>query len=207
MDININKFLFKDVLTVKGVGKKLKKYLKKKNIEKVKDLLFDLPYGIVDRSKISSLEELEIGKIANIKVKVIKYNFPRVRNLPSKVICSEGLKKINLTGFSRSINLTAISFFPNESSQVLAVLVQPDSHLNYLHEEIEKTAVNIGCGSELKAYRPHITLGRFKEKDRPQYEFGVFQEPLKGKVKQLDVLESEFNKGKTEYRVLESLEF
>jgi len=27
MDININKFLFKDVLTVKGVGKKLKKYL------------------------------------------------------------------------------------------------------------------------------------------------------------------------------------
>ena len=108
---------------------------------------------------------------------------------------------------SRSINLTAISFFPNESSQVLAVLVQPDSHLNYLHEEIEKTAVNIGCGSELKAYRPHITLGRFKEKDRPQYEFGVFQEPLKGKVKQLDVLESEFNKGKTEYRVLESLEF
>ena len=93
MDININKFLFKDVLTVKGVGKKLKKYLKKKNIEKVKDLLFDLPYGIVDRSKISSLDELEIGKIANIKVKVIKYNFPRVRNLPSKVICSEGLKK------------------------------------------------------------------------------------------------------------------
>tara|TARA_Y100000746_G_C15242993_1_gene342358 strand:+ start:111 stop:656 length:546 start_codon:yes stop_codon:yes gene_type:complete len=120
---------------------------------------------------------------------------------------NEDLKKINLTGFSRSINLTAISFFPNESSQVLAVLVQPDSHLNSLHEEIEKTAVNIGCGSDLKAYRPHITLGRFKEKDRPQYEFGVFKEPLKGKVKQLDVLESEFNKGKTEYRVLESLEF
>ena len=100
MDININKFLFKDVLTVKGVGKKLKKYLKKKNIEKVKDLLFDLPYGIVDRSKISSLDELEIGKIANIKVKVIKYNFPRVRNLPSKVICSEGLKKINIVFFN-----------------------------------------------------------------------------------------------------------
>ena len=132
-----------------------------------------------------------------------------VGEMEPEQICqmNEGLKKINLTGFSRSINLTAISFFPNESSQVLAVLVQPDSHLNYLHEEIEKTAVNIGCGSELKAYRPHITLGRFKEKDRPQYEFGVFQEPLKGKVKQLDVLESEFNKGKTEYRVLESLKF
>ena len=62
-------------------------------------------------------------------------------------------------------------------------------------------------GSELKAYRPHITLGRFKDKDRPQYEFGIFEEPLKGKAKQLDVFESEFDKGKTEYTLIKSVEF
>ena len=61
MENNINNFLFKDISTIKGVGKKLKLYLKKKNIEKVKDLLFDLPYEIVDRTKISSLDKLEIG--------------------------------------------------------------------------------------------------------------------------------------------------
>jgi 2'-5' RNA ligase len=120
---------------------------------------------------------------------------------------NEDLAEINLTGFSRSIDLTTISFFPNESSQVLSTLVKPNSHLKSLHKEVEKIVVNIGFGSELKDYRPHITLGRFKEKDRAQYEFKIFEEPLKGKVKQLDVFESEFNKGKTEYILLKSFEF
>ena len=85
--------------------------------------------------------------------------------------------------------------------------MKPSSHLKTLHKEVEKIVVNIGFGSELKDYRPHITLGRFKEKDRPQYEFGIFEEPIKGKVKKLDVFESEFDKGKTEYTLLKSFEF
>ena len=120
---------------------------------------------------------------------------------------NEDLNKINLASFSRSIDLTAISFFPNESSQVLSALVKPSTHLKTLHEEVKKVVVNIGFGSELKDYRPHITLGRFKEKNRPQYEFGIIDEPLKGKVKQLDVFESEFDKGRTEYTLLKSFGF
>ncbi len=119
----------------------------------------------------------------------------------------EELSKLNFTSFSRSVDLTAISFFPNESSQVLSAIVKNSAHLDTLHEEVKKIVVNIGFGSELKAYRPHITLGRFKEKDRPQYEFGIFKEPLKGKVKQLDVFESEFDKGKIEYNLLKSFKF
>ena len=120
---------------------------------------------------------------------------------------NEDLKEIHLTSLSRSIDLTKISFFPNENSQVLSAIVKPSSHLKTLHKEVEKVVVNIGFGSELKAYRPHITLGRFKDKDRSQYEFGIFEEPLKGKAKQLDVFESEFDKGKTEYTLLKSFEF
>jgi len=100
MNNNSNTFLFKDVSTIKGVGQKLKKYLRKKNIDKVKDLLFDLPYEVTDRSKITNLDSLEIGKIANIKVEVLKYNFPRIRNLPNKVICSENEKRINIIFFN-----------------------------------------------------------------------------------------------------------
>jgi len=100
MNNNSNTFLFEDIATIKGVGQKLKKYLKKKNIDKVKDLLFDLPYEVTDRSKITSFDSLEIGKIANIKVRVLKYNFPRVRNLPNKVICSDNEKKINIIFFN-----------------------------------------------------------------------------------------------------------
>ena len=120
---------------------------------------------------------------------------------------NEDLDKINLASFSRSIDLTAISFFPNESGQVLSALVKPSSHLTTIHKEVEKVAVNIGFGSELKDYKPHITLGRFREKDRPKYEFEIFEETLKGKVKQLDVFEIEFDKGKTEYILLKSFEF
>ncbi len=100
MENNINSFLFEDISSTRGVGKKLKLYLKKKNIEKVKDLLFDLPYEITDRSKITSLDNLEIGKLANIKVEVNKYNFPRIRNLPNKVICGDGKNKINIIFFN-----------------------------------------------------------------------------------------------------------
>ena len=100
MNNNNNDFLYKDISTLKGVGIKLKKYLKKKKIDKVRDLLFDFPYEITDRSSISEIKNLEIGKIANIKVKVIKYSFPRIRNLPNKVICRDKDLKINIIFFN-----------------------------------------------------------------------------------------------------------
>ena len=120
---------------------------------------------------------------------------------------NKDLHSINLTGFSKTIGITSISFFPNENSQVLSVIVKADTHLNNLYKEVEKIVVNIGLGSELKAYKPHITLARFKDIDRPQYEFGILDKPLKGKVKQLGIFESEFDKGKTKFTLLESLDF
>ena len=100
MNINKNSFLFNEISSLKGVGNKTKKYLQKKKIEKIKDLLWDLPYTIIDRSKITTLDKLEIGKITTIKVEVIKYNFPRIRNLPNKVICGKSGKKINIIFFN-----------------------------------------------------------------------------------------------------------
>tara|TARA_Y100001970_G_scaffold287982_1_gene414010 strand:- start:127 stop:699 length:573 start_codon:yes stop_codon:yes gene_type:complete len=120
---------------------------------------------------------------------------------------NEDLTKINFTGLSRTINLVAVSFFPNENSQVLSILVKPNPPLQTLHDEIEKIVVNLGLGSDLKNFKPHITLGRFKEKNRPHYEFDLLEEPFNGKIKQLDVLETEFSEGKTRYTLLKSFEF
>ncbi len=100
MNIKENGFLFKEISSLKGVGSRIKKYLEKKNIEKVKDLLWDLPYSVIDRSIITDLDKLEIGKITTIKVKVIKYNFPRIRNLPNKIICKDKERKINIIFFN-----------------------------------------------------------------------------------------------------------
>ena len=59
----IQDFLIKNASTLKGVGKKTKKLLKKKKIEKVSDLLWNFPQGYTDRSNLQKLDKLEIGKI------------------------------------------------------------------------------------------------------------------------------------------------
>ena len=96
----LHNFLFENISILKGVGSKTKKLLKKKKIEKISDLLWNFHQGFTDRSNVQTLDKLEIGKITTIKVKVIKYNFPRIRNLPNKVICSENEKRINIIFFN-----------------------------------------------------------------------------------------------------------
>ena len=82
-------FLIQNVSRLNGVGVKTKRLLKKKKIEKISDLLWNFPEGFTDRSNVQTLNKLEIGKITTIKVRVTKYNFPRIRNLPNKVICED----------------------------------------------------------------------------------------------------------------------
>ncbi len=93
-------FIFQNVNKLKGVGPQLSKYLKKKRIEKIKDILLNLPYSETDRSKISTIKDLKIGKIQTIKVQVKKLNFPRIRNLPNKIICEDETGKIDIVYFN-----------------------------------------------------------------------------------------------------------
>ena len=93
-------FIFNDVNKLKGVGPQLSKYLKRKKIEKIKDIILNLPYSETDRSKLYKLNELEIGKIQTIKVIVKKLNFPRIRNLPNKILCEDETGKIDIVYFN-----------------------------------------------------------------------------------------------------------
>ena len=93
-------FLFKDINILRGVGPQLTKYLKKKKIEKIKDIILNLPYSETDRSKIFKLNELEVGKIQTIKVLVKKLKFPRIRNLPNKINCEDETGKIDIVYFN-----------------------------------------------------------------------------------------------------------
>ncbi len=93
-------FIFKEVNKLKGVGPQLSKYLKKKKIERIKDVILNLPYSETDRSKIVKLKDLEIGKIQSIKVIVKKLNFPRIRNLPNRIVCEDETGKIDIVYFN-----------------------------------------------------------------------------------------------------------
>ena len=98
--LDIKDFITQNISTLNGVGNKTKKLLKKKGIEKISDLLWNFPQGHTDRTNLKSLDKLEIGKITTIKVKIVKYNFPRIRGLPNKVICEDEKGKIDIVFFN-----------------------------------------------------------------------------------------------------------
>ena len=93
-------YLLSDLDNLVGVGKKTMMILKKKNINNIFDLLWRLPKSYTDRSIISKINELQIGKISTVKVIPTKYVFPRIRNLPNKVICEDITGKINCIFFN-----------------------------------------------------------------------------------------------------------
>ena len=96
----IQDFLTKNISFLRNVGPKTKILLKKKNIDRVIDLLWTIPKGFTDRTKVRTLNKLEIGELTTIKVKVDKYNFPRIRNLPNRVKCTDEFGEIELIFFN-----------------------------------------------------------------------------------------------------------
>ena len=93
-------YLLADINTIKGVGLKTTRLFKKKNINTVFDLIYRLPRNTIDRTDLKQLNQLEIGKIQTITVKVKKYNFPRIRNLPNRVLCEDKSGKIECVFFN-----------------------------------------------------------------------------------------------------------
>ncbi len=93
-------YIFENIKILKGVGKNTARYLRNKKVDTIRDLLLDFPYGYTDRTNLITLDKLEAGKISTIKLKVLKYNFPRIRNLPNRVICEDKHSKIDIVFFN-----------------------------------------------------------------------------------------------------------
>ena len=93
-------FLVSDISSIKGIGTKTTKLFKKKNINTVFDLLWSLPRNYTDRTQISKINELQLGKVQTLVVNVEKYSFPRIRNLPNKVICGDETGKLECIFFN-----------------------------------------------------------------------------------------------------------
>ncbi|MDA7637169.1 ATP-dependent DNA helicase RecG [Candidatus Pelagibacter sp.] len=93
-------YLLSDLSNLKGVGVKTTSLLKKKKINNIFDLLWKLPKSYTDRSHSTKIKDLKIGEIQTINITPIKYQFPRIRNLPNKVSCFDETGEIDCIFFN-----------------------------------------------------------------------------------------------------------
>ena len=93
-------YLLSDLSYLKGVGVKTTNLLKKKKINNIFDLLWKLPKSFTDRSHSTKIKDLKIGENQTITITPIKYQFPRIRNLPNKVSCSDETGEIDCIFFN-----------------------------------------------------------------------------------------------------------
>ena len=108
---------------------------------------------------------------------------------------------------SLPIEISHLSYFPNENGQVLVANVSLSSRLEKLHKEVEAIVARIGFGMSLKSFRPHISLARFKEKNRPFSQLIALEEPIGSSINSLDVYESVFESGQTLHSLIKSYPF
>jgi len=94
------KYLLSDLTTLKGVGLKTTNLLKKKKINNIFDLLWKLPKSYTDRSFSSKIKDLRVGVEQTITIVPKKYSFPRVRNLPNRVLCTDETGEIDCVFFN-----------------------------------------------------------------------------------------------------------
>jgi len=93
-------YLLSDLSNLKGVGAKTTNLLKRKKINNIFDLLWKLPRSYTDRSHSTKIKDLKIGENQTVTITPIKYQFPRVRNLPNKVSCTDETGTIDCIFFN-----------------------------------------------------------------------------------------------------------
>ena len=62
--------------------------------------MWKLPKSYTDRSLSSKIKDLRIGETQTITIIPKKYSFPRVRNLPNRVLCSDETGEIDCIFFN-----------------------------------------------------------------------------------------------------------
>ncbi len=98
--MNDHDYLLSNIQNIKGIGKKTSQLFKRKNINTIFDLLWHLPTSKIENSKVTNVDDIQIGKLQTIKLIPLKYNFPRIRRLPNRVACQSNDIKIDCVFFN-----------------------------------------------------------------------------------------------------------
>ena len=166
--------------------------------DKIIEIKKDLKIGLLKDHNISwqnnSSHHITLNFIGSMEPEQIDEMFVNLENIiisKSKIV----------------LEINSVSLFPNNKGQVLVANINPTPQLKKLQSKIEDIINTIGFETHLKKYHPHITLGRFKEKERASFEIPELEEPIKSFVSNIDVYESEFESGKTSYHLIKTFNY
>ena len=91
--------LFAELSTLAGVGEKSAKAFAGLKITKPRDLIFTLPYSVVDRRVVHSVQGLPAPQTLSVRVRVVKHNPARGRGKPYRIIVEDAQTTIELIFF------------------------------------------------------------------------------------------------------------
>ena len=91
--------LFAPVTELTGIGPRHAKNIEKAAGEKIIDLLWHLPAGLIDRRYAPLVAEAQTGVVATLTIKVDKHQKPHNRRLPYKIYCSDDSSTLALVFF------------------------------------------------------------------------------------------------------------
>ncbi len=91
--------LFANINTLNGVGVKSEKLLSNLCGDKIIDLIWHLPSGLVDRSYSPKLISAKTGSICTVKVRVLEHIPPQTKKQPYRVVCTDGTDQVTISFF------------------------------------------------------------------------------------------------------------
>ena len=91
--------LFAELNTLTGVGDKSAKAFAGLKITKPRDLIFTLPYSVIDRRVVQSVQGLTAPQTLSVRVRVVKHVPARGRGKPYRIIVEDAQSTIQLIFF------------------------------------------------------------------------------------------------------------
>jgi len=119
----------------------------------------------------------------------------------------EGLYTCSFYFEELPIEISSISYFPNEIGQIFVANISLSKQLQKLYNKTEELVARIGFRMTLRNYKPHITLARFKGDKKPFTKLIELEEPINSIVGGLDVYKSELISDKNTYNLIKSISF
>lgn len=92
--------LFAPITSLKGVGPRMASLYTKLCGEKIVDLLWHLPVGVIDRTYSPSLSHAEKGRVATLTLRVLEHQPPSKRGKPYRIFTTDGSADMTLTYFT-----------------------------------------------------------------------------------------------------------